>query len=67
MNRPETPLPLEPLLRIEDLVRDLNCSRRAVERLKSAGKLPRPDVVLGRCPRWKPETVRAFLEGGGRP
>ncbi len=56
---------LEPLLSVDGLARILNGSRRTIERLRAAGKLPRPDLYLGKCPRWKPETIRAWIEGGG--
>jgi hypothetical protein len=53
-------------LSLDDLTKILNCSRRAVERLKSGGKLPRPDLILcKRMPRWRPETIRAWIEQGG--
>jgi predicted DNA-binding transcriptional regulator AlpA len=57
---------IEPLLRMADLTRVLNCSRRVVERLRSSGRLPAPDLTIGRMPRWKPATIRAWIEGGGR-
>jgi predicted DNA-binding transcriptional regulator AlpA len=58
---------IEPLLRMTDLARVLNCSRREVERMRSAGRLPRPDLFIGtRSPRWRPATIRAYLEGGSR-
>jgi hypothetical protein len=56
---------IEPAFAIDDWRRVLACSRRAVERLRSAGKLPRPDFKVGRCPRWHAATVRAWLAGGG--
>jgi hypothetical protein len=58
---------IEPLISIDELVRILNCSRRWLERERSAGRAPRPDFMAGRCPRWKLETVRRWIEGGGRP
>jgi hypothetical protein len=58
---------LTPLLSQEDLTRVLNASRRTVERMRSAGRLPRPDLHLGRVPRWKPETIQRWIEGGGCP
>jgi excisionase family DNA binding protein len=58
---------IEPLLSVDDLARTLNASRRTIERMRSAGKLPRPDLHLGKLPRWKPETIRRWIEGGGRP
>ena len=63
---PEGPAPgMEPLLGIADLATYLNCSRRLVERMRSAGKVPPPDLHVGRMPRWKPETVRRWTEQGG--
>ena len=75
--RPEAPAPgskpgrtllagMEPLLSIDDLTVILNCSRRLVERMRSAGKVPPPDLHVGRMPRWKPETVRRWMEAGGK-
>jgi predicted DNA-binding transcriptional regulator AlpA len=58
---------IEPLLSITDLVQILNVSRRAVERMRSAGKLPPPDLHVGRMPRWKAATIRAWIGKGGRP
>jgi predicted DNA-binding transcriptional regulator AlpA len=58
--------PIEPLLSLDGLARALTISRRTAERLLSAGRLPRPDLRLGRMPRWRPETIRRWIEGGGR-
>ena len=44
--------PIEPLLKLNDWPHVLNCSRRLVERLRSAGKLPPPDLKVGRA-RWR--------------
>jgi len=60
---------LEPVIEIDDWSVLLGCSRRAVERLRAAGKLPPPDLKVGRCPKWLPTTVRTWLEKqkrGGR-
>ena len=60
---------LEALLRLADLAEALNVSGRTIERLRSAGLLPRPDLMLGvgarKSPRWKPETIRQWIEQGG--
>jgi hypothetical protein len=53
---------IEPALTLDDWPFILNCSRREVERLKSAGELPSPDFFVGRLPRWRAATVRAHLE-----
>jgi predicted DNA-binding transcriptional regulator AlpA len=58
---------IEPLLRQSDLPRVLSCSLRTVERLRVSGKLPRPDLHLGRSPRWKRSTISAWIAGGGKP
>jgi hypothetical protein len=59
---------LEPLLRISDLAKVINCSRREVERMRSSGRLPRADLIVGkRSPRWRAPTVLNWLDSGGRP
>jgi hypothetical protein len=58
-------LPIESLLGVADVARILSISRRGVERLRASGKLPRPDLVLGRMPRWKPSTILVLIDGGG--
>lgn len=50
---------------IADVGRYLHVSRRGVERLRAAGRLPRPAIVIGRMPRWKAETIRRWIDGGG--
>lgn len=62
----QSPPGLVPLLGIDDLVRIFNVSRRAVERMRSTGRLPRPDLKIGRLPRWRAETIREWIEDGGR-
>jgi predicted DNA-binding transcriptional regulator AlpA len=57
---------LAPLLSQEDLAHVLNASRRTIERMRAAGKLPQPDVHIGKMPRWRPEMVRAWIERGGQ-
>jgi hypothetical protein len=58
--------PIEKLAyRISELSAALGLSRRAIERARCAGKFPEADVHVGRCPLWRVETVRSWLEGGG--
>jgi hypothetical protein len=65
---PEADPPLsDRLWSIDDIAAYLNVSRRGVERLKSAGRLPRPTVVIGRLPRYAPAEIIAWAERGGRP
>jgi excisionase family DNA binding protein len=54
-----------PLLSIDDVAEALSCSRRLVERMRSAGKLPKPDLHVGRMPRWSRETIAKWIERGG--
>jgi predicted DNA-binding transcriptional regulator AlpA len=59
-------LPVEPLLSQDDFARVLNIGRRTFARLRSAGKIPAPDLIVGVMPRWRPETVRTWLESQAR-
>lgn len=72
MNAPRTEAPIEPLIGIDDLAGILSVCRRKVESMRSSGRLPKPDLHLGRLPRWKPETIRRWIDAlaegrGGRP
>jgi hypothetical protein len=51
---------------LDDLSALTGLSRRTLERERSAGRLPPPDLRVGKRVLWKPETVRAWIEGGGR-
>jgi predicted DNA-binding transcriptional regulator AlpA len=58
---------IEPLLAIADLCRILGIDRRSLERMRSAGRLPRPTMyVCRRSPRWTAEVIRAWIEQGGQ-
>ena len=52
-------------LRLAELAHALGISRRTLERERSAGRFPAPDLAIGKAPLWKPETIRAWIEGGG--
>ena len=54
-------------LRFDDLPALLGVSRRTLERERSAGRFPRPDLTIGRMPLWRPETIREWVERGGKP
>jgi hypothetical protein len=53
-------------LRLDELADALGVSRRVLERERSAGRVPPPDLLIGKMPLWRVETVRAWLERGGR-
>jgi predicted DNA-binding transcriptional regulator AlpA len=63
---PILPAGFERMISIDDLAALLSCSRRLVERMRSAEKVPKPDIKIGKMPRWRPETIRKWIEGGGR-
>jgi predicted DNA-binding transcriptional regulator AlpA len=58
---------LEPMLALDDVAKMLAVSRRWLERERAAGRVPKPDFMAGRCPRWRAATIRRWVEGGGRP
>jgi predicted DNA-binding transcriptional regulator AlpA len=65
-HEPSTQTGVERLaLRLDELATALGISRRAIERERSAGRFPRPDLTIGRMPLWRPETIREWLERGG--
>jgi hypothetical protein len=41
-------------------------SRRLLERERSAGRMPSPEIRVGRRVLWRPETIRRWIEEGGR-
>jgi hypothetical protein len=53
-------------LRIDDIANSLGVSRRTLERERSAGRLPKPDRVVGRVPLWAVTTIQRWLGEGGR-
>jgi predicted DNA-binding transcriptional regulator AlpA len=53
------------LFRINDVARALSLSRRMIERQRSAGRFPKPDVTCGRAPLWKPATIQSWIDNGG--
>lgn len=53
-------------LRLAEVAASLGISRRAIERERSAGRFPKPDLTIGRMPLWRPETIARWVEGGGR-
>jgi hypothetical protein len=59
---------IEPMaLRPEDLEAAIGVDNRTIQRWRSAGKFPKPDIRHGHTLLWRVETVRAWLESGGRP
>jgi predicted DNA-binding transcriptional regulator AlpA len=43
------------------LARFLGLSVRSLDRASAMGLLPRPDLIVGRSPRWSPDTITKWL------
>jgi hypothetical protein len=56
----ETPAPASCLDK-RGLARFLGLSVRTLDRAKALGLLPCPDLVVGRRPRWCPDTISKWL------
>jgi excisionase family DNA binding protein len=63
--QPEAATPVESLWTPRDLASYLKVSVRMVQRMASAGQLPKP-VYVGRLPRWNAAVVQAYVERGGK-
>jgi hypothetical protein len=63
-NRPR----IEPLaLRPQDLAAAIGVDERTIQRWRSSGRFPPPDIKHSRTLLWRVETIRQWLERGGRP
>lgn len=51
--------------RLGELAKALGVSRRTIERERSAGRLPKPDLHIGKAPLWRPETIQRWIAEGG--
>jgi hypothetical protein len=51
---------------LNDLAALTGLSRRSLERARSGGRLPPPDLRVGKRVLWRRETIRRWIEGGGR-
>jgi predicted DNA-binding transcriptional regulator AlpA len=60
--------PLERLTyRLGEVASLLGVSRRTLERERSAGRFPKPDLAIGKAPLWTRETLAHWIaEGGGQ-
>jgi predicted DNA-binding transcriptional regulator AlpA len=53
--------------RFNEVLASIGISRRTGERLRAAGRFPQPDVRINKVLLWRPETILAWIERGGRP
>ena len=51
--------------RLDQLAELLGVSRRTIERERSAGRFPQPDMHIGKAPLWKPTTIQQWIDSGG--
>jgi predicted DNA-binding transcriptional regulator AlpA len=54
--------------RLDEVADSIGMSRRAIERERSAGRFPLPDLHIGKAPLWRPQTISTWLDSqkGGR-
>ncbi len=52
--------------RLGELAKALGISRGTLERERSARRFPPPDLAIGKAPLWKPETIRRWIDSGGK-
>jgi predicted DNA-binding transcriptional regulator AlpA len=58
--------PVERMVSRKDFAAIIRVSLPVLDRMRAAGKLPRPDMYISRSPRWRADTIRAWIERGGR-
>jgi predicted DNA-binding transcriptional regulator AlpA len=54
-------------LRLDEVAAALGVSRTLVDRERSAGRFPPPDLHLSKTPLWTPDTLRRWLTGSLQP
>ncbi len=64
IDRPTPPL-TRLAYRLDDIASLTGLSRRTLERERSAGRFPPPDLIVGRMPLWRPATIDRWLSKGG--
>jgi predicted DNA-binding transcriptional regulator AlpA len=53
--------------RLDEVAAAFGVSRRTIERERSAGRFPKPDLKIGRVPLWRPATLENWMARSGRP
>ncbi|MFI5458037.1 MAG: helix-turn-helix transcriptional regulator [Isosphaerales bacterium] len=49
-----------------EVARVLSVCRRTIERERSAGRFPKPDLHIGKRPLWTKESLLRWIANGGR-
>jgi predicted DNA-binding transcriptional regulator AlpA len=60
--REVVPLSERLLWGIDDVAGALGVSRPTFERLRSSGRFPKPDLLIGKRPMWRRATVEKWVE-----
>jgi predicted DNA-binding transcriptional regulator AlpA len=67
--RHEAAVPTEQLpklaYRIDEVAKALSVGRRTIEKLRAAGRFPKPDRHIGKCPVWAPQTIAQWVQQRG--
>jgi predicted DNA-binding transcriptional regulator AlpA len=53
-------------LRLKDIPRVTNLSLSTISRLRKMNCLPQPDARFGKALCWRPSTIEAWCEAGGK-
>jgi predicted DNA-binding transcriptional regulator AlpA len=51
-------------LRLDEVAEAVGVSRRVLERERAAGRMPKPDIRIGKMPLWRPETIYTWINPG---
>ena len=51
---------------LAEVARVLSVCRRTIERERSAGRFPQPDLHIGKRPLWTKESLVRWIANGGR-
>ena len=66
VDRITTAAQIKPLLNTEDVCKILNISRSTFDRMRAAGRIPKPDLYVGtgkrQSPRWEEKTIRRWID-----
>lgn len=65
IDRGKVPIRDRLLWDLDDIKVLTGISRRTLERCRASGAFPTPDIKIGKRPRWKPETIRRWIDAGG--
>ena len=63
---PAVPIAERLLYRLDEIAGLVGVSRRTIERQRSAGRFPQPDLRIGKTPLWKPATVQKWIDSAGQ-